>query len=64
MGEYEWLQILSSLTSGQNLKQAVASANAAVVAKAPWKDNKGNIVPPQAWLVIGDSGNGGTGIQF
>jgi hypothetical protein len=35
MGEYEWLQILGFLTSGQNLQQAVSNANAAVVAKAP-----------------------------
>jgi hypothetical protein len=27
MGEYEWLQILHYLTSGENLQQAVANAN-------------------------------------
>ena len=64
MGEYEWLRILAYLTSGKNLKQAVSSANADVVAKAPWHDVSGNIVPPQAWQVVGDSGNGGTGIHF
>jgi hypothetical protein len=64
MGEFEWLQILANLEGGGNLQQAVAAANAAVVAKAPWYDNQGNIVPPQAWQVIGDSGNGGTGIHF
>ena len=64
MGEYERLRILSYLTSGQNLQQAVANANVDVVKAAPWKDNTGTIYPPQAWQVIGDSGKGGTGIHF
>jgi hypothetical protein len=64
MGEYEWEQIVAGLASGQNLQQAVANANAAVVRKAPWYNNLGQVVPPQSWQVIGDSGNGGTGIHF
>jgi hypothetical protein len=48
----------------KNLQQAVANANAAVVAKAPWYDINGNLVPPQQWQVIGDGGNNGTGIHF
>jgi hypothetical protein len=63
MGEYEWLHILRYLTSGQNLQQAVASANSDV-AHQTWTDNQGNPYPAQAWQVIGDSGNGGTGIHF
>jgi len=31
MGEYEWLQIVANLTSGQNLQQAVANAHAAIL---------------------------------
>ncbi len=57
MGEYEWEQIVANLTSGQNLQQAVANANAAT-AKITWS------TPAQAWQVIGDSGNGGAGIHF
>jgi predicted secreted protein len=64
MGEYEWLQIVANLTSGQNLQLAVSNANAATKAKAPWYNSSGQVVPPQAWQVIGDSGNGGTGIHF
>ena len=69
MGEYEWEQIVAYLTSGQNLKQAVASANAATKAKGGWKkyDPKTGGTSPvaaQAWQVIGDSGNGGAGIHF
>jgi hypothetical protein len=64
MGEYEWLRILAYLTSGKNLQQAVNSANADVATKAPWHDVNNNVVPPQAWQVVGDSGNGGTGIHF
>jgi hypothetical protein len=67
MGEYEWLQILRFLTSGENLQQAVSDANAAVKAK-PWgqiqPDGSTLPTPAQAWRVIGDGGNGGTGIQF
>ncbi len=59
MGEYEWLHILRYLTSGQNLKDAVNSANADVIAAYT-----GTAWTPQAWQVIGDSGNGGTGIKF
>lgn len=65
MGEYEWLQTLRYLTSGQNLQQAVANANYDVAnTHGPWYDNTGKQVPAQAWQVIGDSGNGGTGIHF
>ncbi len=65
MGEYEWLHILRYLTSGQNLQQAVFNANADVASpQNHWTDNQGNPVPAQAWQVIGDSGNGGTGIKF
>jgi hypothetical protein len=66
MGEYEWLQILANLESGQNLKQAVANANAAT-AKITWYTPVNGVntpVPAQAWQVIGDSGNGGAGIHF
>jgi hypothetical protein len=67
MGEYEWLQILANLESGQNLQQAVANANAATAAKGPWYTLVNGVltqVPAQAWQVIGDSGNGGAGIRF
>jgi hypothetical protein len=64
MGEFEWEQIVANLTSGQNLKQAVANAYTAVVAKAPWYNTSGQVVPPQMWQVIGDSGNNGAGINF
>jgi hypothetical protein len=63
MGEYEWLQIVANLTSSQNLQQAVANANTAT-AQIIWKNAQGQQVPAQAWQVIGDSGNGGTGIHF
>jgi len=67
MGEYEWLHILANLGSGQNLKQAVANANAATAAAAPWYAMVNGVktqIPAQAWRVIGDSGNGGAGIHF
>ena len=65
MGEYEWLHILRYLTSGQNLKQAVKNANTDVAnPQNNWKDNLGKLYPPQAWQVIGDSGNKGAGIKF
>jgi hypothetical protein len=67
MGEYEWLQILHYLTSGQNLQQAVANANNDVAhTHGPWYNNSQppQQVQPQAWQVIGDSGNGGAGIHF
>jgi len=66
MGEYEWRRILAYLTSGKNLQQAVSSANTDVAGKV-WHDVNGNVVPPQAWQVVGDSGNPnsrGTGIHF
>jgi hypothetical protein len=65
-GEYEWLQILSNLESGQNLQQAVANANAKT-AQQTWYTFVNGVqtqVPAQAWQVIGDSGNGGAGIHF
>ena len=69
MGEYEWLRILSYLTSGhQNLQQAVAQANNDVANHhGGWLDNTGKQVPAQAWQVIGDAGNPnnrGAGIHF
>ena len=66
MGEYEWLQILANLTSGQNLQTAVANANAAT-APIAWYTVVNGVktrVPAQTWQVIGDSGNGGAGIHF
>jgi hypothetical protein len=63
MGEFEWEQIVANLTSGQNLQQAVANANTATANKQ-WFNLQGQQVPAQAWQVIGDSGNGGTGIHF
>jgi len=64
MGEYEWLHILSYLTSGQNLQQAVSHANQDVINARPWYDDQNHEIPPQAWKVIGDSGNHGAGIHF
>jgi len=66
MGEYEWLQIVANLESGQNLKNAVANANTATASKTWYKLVNGvkTSVPAQAWTVIGDSGNGGAGIHF
>jgi Bacterial Ig-like domain (group 3)/Bacterial Ig-like domain (group 2) len=63
MGEFEWEQIVANLVSGQNLQQAKDNANATTATKT-WYDLQGNIVPAQAWQVIGDSGNGGAGIRF
>jgi hypothetical protein len=63
MGEFEWEQIVANLTSGQNLQQAVANANTKTAGQ-PWFNLQGQQVPAQAWLVIGDSGNGGAGIHF
>jgi len=63
MGEFEREQIVANLTSGQNLQQAVANANTATAQKT-WYNDKGQQVPPQAWQVIGDSGNHGAGIHF
>ena len=70
MGEYEWLRILRYLTSGKNLQQAVENANTDVANPTlnTWyaiqPDGSKKQVPPQRWQVIGDSGNGGTGIHF
>jgi Bacterial Ig-like domain (group 3)/Bacterial Ig-like domain (group 2)/Galactose oxidase, central domain len=66
MGEFEWLQIVGNLAKGQNLKDAVSNANAAT-ANQTWYAMINGVktqVPAQAWQVIGDSGNGGTGIHF
>lgn len=67
MGEYEWLQILRYLTSGQNLQNAVNNANLDVLQAAqasPWRDPTGKIYPPEAWKVIGNNHDGGAGFQF
>jgi hypothetical protein len=69
MGEYEWEQIVAYLESGQNLQTAVDNANAKTKAFGPWYQYNAvtgqNVqVPAQAWQVIGDSGNGGSGIRF
>jgi hypothetical protein len=66
MGEYEWRQIVAYLESGQNLKQAVANADAKTAKKTWYKLVKGvmTVVPAQSWQVVGDSGNKGAGIHF
>jgi hypothetical protein len=64
MGEFEREQIIANLTSGQNLQLAVNNANTATAAHPTWYNSSGQPVPAQAWQVIGDSGNGGTGIHF
>ena len=51
MGEYEWRQIVAYLESGQNLKQAVANADAKTAKKTWYKLVKGvmTVVPAQSW---------------
>lgn len=67
MGEFEWRQIIANMESGQNLKDAVANANAATASKA-WftTDVNGNQirVPAQAWQVIGNNNDGGANAHF
>ena len=58
MGEYEWERIalhLNDVPGVTTLRTAVAAANADVVNAAPWYNEMNQVVPPQAWQVIGDS---------
>jgi hypothetical protein len=58
MGEYEWEHIalhLNDVPGVTTLRTAVAAANADVVNAAPWYNEMNQVVPPQAWQVIGDS---------
>jgi hypothetical protein len=66
MAEFEWLQIVANLESGQNLKDAVNNAYNAASQKTWYAIINGvqTQVPAQLWQIIGDSGNGGTGIHF